>query len=56
MVAAAAAVVIGAPISIYAISRAIPTSSPMAEVENEEEIADSLENISICFIPFTFVY
>lgn len=39
MVAAAAAVVIGAPISIYAISRAIPTSSPMAEVENEEEIA-----------------
>ncbi|MCR4637869.1 hypothetical protein [Ruminococcus sp.] len=36
MVAAAAAVVIGAPVSVYAISRTFPASAPMAEADNNE--------------------
>ena len=44
MVAAAAAVVIGIPVSLYAVSRAFPDSVPMAEVDNEAETATQTVN------------
>jgi hypothetical protein len=47
MVAAAAAIVIAAPASVYALSKALPTSTPATEVEEAENTEIAPENLSV---------
>jgi len=47
MVAAAAAIVIAAPASVYALSKALPTSTPATETEGVENIEIAPENLSV---------
>ena len=47
MVAAAAAIVIAAPASVYALSKALPTSTPATETEEVENIEIAPENLSV---------